>query len=436
MAVVRVEVRVPKLEFGEDVLLVGASTALGAWRVDDGTKMEYEGYGLWTADVALPCGTSIEFKPVIVSAAGREPIWLSARDDANFTLHTRLAREGSEPSHVANGNDAGDLAVSAVDVACVPATPQRAVGAPPDQQQQNPAPTAIVATNNALAHQSHQEGGGGGQQQQIGQYQQQGQGQGLGQGLEQPQQLAPSQPPQQLAPSQQQQDLTYLLAAAGMDGRDVELQHETTTTTKTTVKLQGDNNNVVSGFAGGAHMAGTPPPPPAAAYDQPHPADFADVDAHQAPGAPPLSETHDPPPAADEQPLSTAPGAHALLPETAASIDARALPAPPTPPPLYARLAVRVRFPGARTVEACGAWDDWQKRIALYKVPLGHKDEFVGEWGVHAVSEHDEVQHELKFIVDGEWLTSPSMPLSEDGTNNVVGNDDVVGYLPVFVASL
>jgi hypothetical protein len=61
-----------KVNFGQEVLLVGSHEALGAWRVDNAVRASWSEGHQWSASVNLPAGELLEFKFVVSDPANVE----------------------------------------------------------------------------------------------------------------------------------------------------------------------------------------------------------------------------------------------------------------------------------------------------------------------------------------------------------------------------
>ncbi|KAL4852989.1 Phosphoglucan [Chlorella vulgaris] len=64
-----------EVNYGETVRLVGSHSSLGNWKVRKGAAMKWEEGHVWSAEVSLPPGTTVEFKCVRARGEGDDADW-------------------------------------------------------------------------------------------------------------------------------------------------------------------------------------------------------------------------------------------------------------------------------------------------------------------------------------------------------------------------
>ena len=387
-AIIRIECHMPaELQFGEDIVLVGAVPALGSWQLKMGVPMTYED-GIWSANVALPCGSHVEFKPVVVTTAGREARWLSCANGDNFVISCRLGgRDGGAHSSLAHSEGNG-VSVRVVDVACVPSSTNNAGGG--GGSVGSSSSNNNTAMNPYAAPPPPPPGGGGGM---------------------------PHPPMPAVAPL----DPNKMFENGLPPNTSVEY-----TTVRITTSSESNDNNSGGNSSGDSFTSDDNEP-------------FVDVDANDATN-----------------------NFVAIDGSDVVDIDpAACLPPPIGPPPIYMKYELRATFEHAEEVLLVGSWDNWTSRLPMTKLdllPAGRNDNdvvdideddaeeegittttttttattgslggdvFFASFGMKAPSEPGELgmdSFELKFIVDGVWKTTDSLPVvtQDHDTNNVM----------------
>lgn len=64
------------VDFGEAVCLVGNDTALGAWSVEDCVSMKWSEGDVWTTQLSIPAGQTVEYKYIVTNEDGSLAEWL------------------------------------------------------------------------------------------------------------------------------------------------------------------------------------------------------------------------------------------------------------------------------------------------------------------------------------------------------------------------
>jgi len=357
------------LAFGEDLYLCGSSPSMGSWGLDHAVKMTWSSGGLWTAEMVLPCGVSIEFK-VVRRGQGGSPQWIGAGSagEDNVIMETNLGRRGGRASRIVStgtvpmGLQVEDLGVGPAD-AFMPAG--RSDGAPAVGQEVHNRPRHDSPAPGTLA-------------------------------LPETVQSSPQPTPE--------------MQAALAAGRPV--TYATTTTTTTYVTIGGNDGSTVEQSCmmmpptpGNVPLAlgpggGGPPP-------------------HQASAPPPGGEhagaqAHGPSRGGGGAALPDAQEEAQLKLKAEATAEARRF---NSDLPRLGCAALAWRQPGAKQVRIQGSWDGWAKPVALEPIPGG---------GFGVLLALDPGEYEFKYIVDGDWKTSDEHEKRGDMGNNVVTVGDAL----------